>query len=184
MTTISPTSPSATGSPVPGLTISRIRSSLTIMPSRAGVSKAIDAEIGGAERLIGVDAARLDFVLQRFRKRRARHQRALDRGDIAAGAGRRIEQDFQEIRRAAIADRAIGLDQFELRFGIAGTGRDHRAAERARGGIEDEAARRQMIAEGVQHDIAGPEARGEQRPRAAPGIGVRALPARRSGRAR
>ena len=37
------------------------------------------AEIGGAERLKGVDAARFHFVLQRFRKRRARNRRALDR---------------------------------------------------------------------------------------------------------
>ena len=40
VTTISPTSPGATGSPVPGRTISRIRSSLTTMPSCAGVSNA------------------------------------------------------------------------------------------------------------------------------------------------
>src|SRR5271168_3294901 len=40
MTRIAPTSPSATGSPVPGLTISRIKSSLTTMPTRAGVSNA------------------------------------------------------------------------------------------------------------------------------------------------
>ena len=46
--------------------------------------KGNQAEIGGAERLIGIDAARFDLVLQRFRKRRARHQRALDRGDVAA----------------------------------------------------------------------------------------------------
>ena len=116
-----------------------------------------------------------DFVLQRFRKRRAGNQRALDRGDIAAGAAGRVEQDLEEIRRAAVADRAIGLDQFELRLGIAGAGRDHRAAQRARRGIEDEAARRQMIAEGVQHHVAGPEARREQRPRAAPGIGMDGL---------
>ena len=145
------------------------------MPSRAGVSKAIEAEIGGAEGLVGVDAARLDLLLQRFRKGRARDQRALDRGDVAAGRGGGIEQDLQEVRRAAIADRPIGLDQLELRLGIAGAGRDHRAAERARGGIEDEAAGRQMIAEGVEHDVAGTEADGEQRPCAAPGIGLRAF---------
>ena len=129
-----------------------------------------DAKIGGAEGLIGVDAARFYFVLQRFRKRRTRHQRALDRRDIAPGGRSRIEQDFEEIRRAAVADRAVGLDQLELRFGIAGPGRNDRAAERACGGIENEAARRQMIAEGVQHHVAGPKTRGEQRPRAAPRI--------------
>jgi hypothetical protein len=44
------------------------------------------AQVRGAERLIGVDAARLDFLLQRSWKRCARHQRALDRGDVALGA--------------------------------------------------------------------------------------------------
>ncbi|ODM84483.1 hypothetical protein A6X20_02030 [Bradyrhizobium elkanii] len=39
VTTISPMSPGATGSPMLGLTIFRIRSSLTVTLSRAGVSK-------------------------------------------------------------------------------------------------------------------------------------------------
>ena len=59
-------------------------------------------------------------VLQRFREGRAGHQRALDRGDVAAGGCRGIEQDLEEIRRAAIADRAIGLDQLELRSVLPG----------------------------------------------------------------
>ena len=44
----------------------------------------------------------------------------LDRGDIAPGACGGIEQDLKEVRRAATADRAISLDQYELRFGVAG----------------------------------------------------------------
>ena len=133
------------------------------------------AEVGGAERLIGIDAARLHFVLQRFRKRRAGYQRALDRGNVAPGACGGVEQDLQEIRRAAIADRAIGLDQLELLLGIAGAGRNHRAAQRPRRGVENEAAGRQMVAEGIEHDVAGPEARRKQRPRAAPGVGMDGL---------
>jgi len=40
-------------------------------------------EISGAERLIGIDAARFYLVLQRFRKCRAGNQRAPNRRDIA-----------------------------------------------------------------------------------------------------
>ena len=86
------------------------------------------AKIGGAECLAGVDAARLHFFLQRFRKRRAGDQRALDRGYIAPAARSRVQQDLQEVRRAAIADRSVGLDQLELRVGVAGAGRNDRAA--------------------------------------------------------
>ena len=91
------------------------------------------------------------------------------------GACGGVEQDLEEIRRAAVADRAIGLDQLELLLGIAGAGRNHRAAQRPRRGVEDEAAGRQMIAEGVEHDVAGPEAGRKQRPRAAPGVGMSGL---------
>jgi len=83
-----------------------------------------------------------------------------------------VEQDLEEVRRAGIGRRAVGLDQVELLLGVAGAGRDHRAAERAGGGIEDEAARRQVIAEGVVHDVAAAETGGEQRARAVPRIGL------------
>ena len=123
---------------------------------------------------------RFDLLLQRRRKRRAGNHRALDRGDVAVGGDGRIDQNLQEIGRAAIADRAIRFDQFELGFGIAGARRDDGAAERAGGGVEDEAAGRQVIAEGVQHDVARTKAGGKQRACAAPGIGVSGLTARRS----
>ena len=104
-----------------------------------------------------------------------------ERGDVAARGGGRVEQDLEEVRRAAIGDRAEGLDELELLLGVAGPGRDDRAAERARGGIEDEAAGRQVIAEGVEHHVAGAEAGRVQRARAAPRIGLARPPARRSG---
>ncbi len=132
-------------------------------------------EIGGAERLIGIDAARSYFVLQRLRKRRAGHQRALDRGHIAAGARSRIEQDLEEIGGSAITDRAIGLDQLELRVGVAGAGRNYRATQRTGRAIEDEASRGQMIAEGVEHHVARAKPCREHRPRPAPGVGVSGL---------
>src|SRR5439155_98697 len=49
-------------------------------------------------------------------------------------------------------------------------GRNHRASQRPRRGIEDEAAGRLMIAEGIEHHVAGPEARREQRTRPAPWV--------------
>jgi hypothetical protein len=88
-----------------------------------------------------------------------RHQRAFDRGAVSPGAHRRIEQNFEKIRGAAVANRTIGFDQLELGFGITGAGGDHSAAEPPRGRIEDEPARRQMIAEGIQHHVAGAKAR-------------------------
>src|SRR4029077_10492705 len=69
----------------------------------------------------------------------------------------------------------VTCDQADWRVGIAGACRNHGAAERTRRRVEDEAAWRQVIAEGVEHDVAGPEADGEERTRAAPGIGKRAF---------
>src|SRR5581483_5480670 len=85
---------------------------------------------------------------------------------------RRIDQDLQKVRRAAIADRVVSLDQFELRVEIAGTRWNDRATERARGSVENEAAGRDVIAESVQHDVARSKAGRKQRARAPPGIGV------------
>ena len=172
MTTISPTSPDSDG--IAGAGTHDFHDQV-LVDDHAVARRRLErdqAEVGGAERLIGIDAARLHFVLQRFRKGRAGNQRALDRGDVAAGAGGGVEQDLEEIRRAAVADRAIGLDQLELLLGIAGAGRNHRTAQRPRRGVEDEAAGRQMVAEGVEHHVAGPETGRKQRPRAAPGVGV------------
>jgi len=112
------------------------------------------AEIGGAERLIGIDAARFYLLLQRQRKRRADTSARLIE-DTSRRRSRRIEQDFQEIRSAAVADRPIGLDQFELASVLPGPAGDHGATERPGGSIEDEAAGRQMITEGVQDHVAG-----------------------------
>src|ERR1700726_96218 len=72
------------------------------------------AQIGGTESLISINATRLDLVLQRLRKRRAGHQRTLDRRNIPAGARRRVEQDLEKVWRTGVGDRSVSLDQFEL----------------------------------------------------------------------
>src|SRR5581483_7506282 len=112
---------------------------------------------------------------QRRRERGARHQRALDRRDVAAGGSSGIEQDLQKVRRAAVADRTVGLDQLELLLGIAGPGGDDGAAECPRRGVEDETAGCEMIAEGVEHDITRAEADRKQGAGAAPGVVLAAL---------
>ena len=161
VTTTSPTSPSATGSPVPGRTISSSTSSFKHHALARRRLVGDEAEIGGGIGLVGVDAAALDLRLQRRREGRAAHGRLLDRGDILAGGGRRIEQDFQKIRRAGIGHGLQMPDHFELLLGIAGPGRDHRTADRARAGIQHHAARHQMIGKRVQHYVALAEAGGE-----------------------
>jgi len=103
VTTISPTSPSATD-PVPGRTISMIRSSLTTMPSRAEVSNAMSPEIGGAERLIGIDAARFYLVCSDFGNAAPdTSARVIGRRRGRRSTPRRA--GFEEIRRAAVTDR-------------------------------------------------------------------------------
>ena len=82
---------------------------------------------------------------------------------VLARLRRRVEQDLQEIRRADIARRPQMRDRLELLLGIAGAGGDDRAAERVRARLHDEAARREMIGEGIVHDVAG---RGSRRRRA------------------
>ena len=64
------------------------------------MSRTRPCEIGSAERLVGFDAARLDLALERRRECRVGYQCALDRGDVAAGACRCVEQDLQKVRRA------------------------------------------------------------------------------------
>ena len=105
------------------------------------------------------------------------------RGILDAGGLRQVrifasgglDEDLQEVRRAAIGFRTIGLDQLELLLGIAGTCGNDRAAQGPRAGIHDEAARRQMIAEGVEHHVAPAKARCEQRAREPPVISRLAL---------
>ena len=61
-------------------------------------------------------------------------------------------------------------DRLDLLLGVAGAGGNDGAAERMRPGLHDEAARRKMIGKRVVHDLAAPEAGGEQRPRRPPAI--------------
>jgi hypothetical protein len=91
-----------------------------------------DAELGGGVALQHRDAAAAEFVAQRSRQCRARNQRTLDRGRVLAGLLGGVEQDFQEVRRAHVTGRLELRDRLELLLGVAGTGRDHGAAERHR----------------------------------------------------
>ena len=61
-------------------------------------------------------------------------------------------------------------DRRELLFGVPGAGGNHRATERVRARFQHEAPGSQVIGKAVVHDVAGPEAGGEQRARRAPEI--------------
>ena len=90
-----------------------------------------DAELGGGVALQHRDAARGEFLPQRGRQRRAGNEAAPERGGLAGLLGG-VEQDLQKVRRADIASRLEMRDRLELLLGIAGAGRDDRAAERMR----------------------------------------------------
>src|SRR5690349_18123986 len=53
---------------------------------------------------------------------------------------------------------------------IAGTGRDHRAAERERARLEHRAGRREEVGESVDHAVAGAKPAGEEAARGAPPV--------------
>ena len=107
---------------------------------------------------------------KRLREGGAGDERLLDAGRVAAGLLGGVEQDLEEVRRAAIGGGAEGRDHLELLLGVARSGRDDDAAERAGSRIHDEAARHEMIAEGVQHHVALAETHGMERARGAPGV--------------
>jgi hypothetical protein len=67
------------------------------------------------------------------------------------------------------------FDQVELLLGVAGAGRNHHAADRARARVEDEAAGRQVIGKRVEHQVAGAQAGSKERAARAPGIVVPAF---------
>src|SRR3954462_12666460 len=56
------------------------------------------AEIGGAERLVRIDATRPDLFLQRLRKCSTGNRCTFNRTAIPTGTRTRIEQDFEKIR--------------------------------------------------------------------------------------
>ena len=107
-----------------------------------------------------MDAAPLHLRAQARGQRAARDHRLADRGGVDAGGGGLVEQDLQEIGRAGIGGRLELLHGLQGLFGIAGTGGDHRAAQRHRAALHDEGARRQMVGEAVEHDVAAHEACG------------------------
>ncbi len=66
-------------------------------------------------------------------------------------------------------------DRLDLHLGVADASRDRGAAERREPRLENEGAGREVIGEGIVHDIARPEAGGEERARHAVDVPVMAL---------
>ena len=129
-----------------------------------------EAEIGRGIGLIRRNAAGGDVVLQRFRKRGAGHERFFERRRPAAPRFVSVEKDLQEIGRAAIGDGPKGRDHRELLLGAARSRRNDGAVEGARRRVHDEAGRHEVVAERVEHDVAGSKAGGIQRACASPRI--------------
>ena len=80
------------------------------------------------------------------------------RGDV----GRLRALSSRIFRKSGVPDIAARPqtgDRLELLLGIARAGGDDRAAERMRAALHDVAARRQMVGEAVQHDVARAKAR-------------------------
>ena len=180
VTTTSPTSPGATGSPVPGMDqlendplVDHHAFAKLALRARALISD--DADIRGAVALQHAEPAAAEFGAQRRRQGFRPDQRLLQRGNVAALARRAVEQDLEEGRRPDIADRPQIGDRAQLLLGLAGAGRDHRAAERLGAALDHRARRGQMIREGVVHEIAGAKPGGEEGPREAPVIRPPAL---------
>ena len=142
------------------------------MPGRRAPSGAVglvgdDSEIGGGVGLARLDAGALELGAQGWRQRRAGHQRLVQRRDVGAGGARLVEHDLEEVRRAAIDAGPEMRDRRDELFGIAGTGGDHRAAERQRAAFEDPPAGRQVIGKAIDDDLArGDAGRGESLGRA------------------
>ena len=134
-----------------------------------------DADIGGAVALQDREPAAAEFAAQRRRQGFGRDQRLFQRGNVGALARRPVEQDLQKRRRADIADRLQIGDRPQLLLGLAGAGRDDRAAKRFGGALDHRAGRGQMVGKGVVHEIAGAKPGGKERPREAAVIGAPAF---------
>ena len=90
-------------------------------------------------------------------------------------SSRLLEDDLQERRRAGVAGRPQIGDGLHLQFGLADAGREHRAAERARAGLENDAGRREVIGEVLWTRSPARNAGRVQRAREAPVIAAVAL---------
>ena len=74
-----------------------------------------------------------------------------------------------------IGDRLQISDRAQLLLGLAGAGRDHRAAERLRRALGHRPGRGQMVGEGIVDEVAGAEAGGVEGARHAEEIGASGL---------
>ena len=129
-----------------------------------------DAEFGGGVALQDGDPAVCEVCAQRRRQRRAGDEATLDRGHVLARLLRRVEQDFEKIRRAGISGRLEMRDRLHLLLGVADAAGNDCAAERMRPRLENESAGRQVISESVVHDVARAKPGGKQRTRRIPPV--------------
>ena len=95
-----------------------------------------------------------ELFAQRGRQCGTRYKAPLDRGRSLPAILRRIEQDLEEVRRPDISRRPIMRDRIELLLGIADAAWNDGATKRVRAGFEDKATGREMIREGIVHDLA------------------------------
>jgi hypothetical protein len=100
-----------------------------------------------------------------------------DRGEVEADELVALLEDrLEEIRCAGIAARAELRRGARLHLGVAGAGREDRAAEGARAALQHHPRGREVVGKAVVQQLAGAEPRGEQRAGEAPvvgGVGLR-----------
>ena len=129
------------------------------------------SQIGSAVALVELDAARLQPLAQRCRQRLAGDQPLAQAADVLAQFVGLLQDDVEEGRCAGVADRTQIGDRPHLQLGLADSGREHRAAQRLGAGFEHVAGRREVIGEGVVHQLAAPETGGVHGAGEAPVIG-------------
>ena len=68
-----------------------------------------------------------------------------------------MKKDPQEARRAGVAGGAEAGSDADLKVGLPGAGGDDDAARRAQARIEHETARREVVRQCIEDDVAGDE---------------------------
>ena len=159
VTTTSPTSPSATGSPVPGRTISTITSSSSDQAFARRRLVGDHAQIGGGIGLIGGDAARREHL----RTAAAGRPRRTPAPCSATTRRRRSSSAFSSMMLAGstacrhsqpAAGRPSPAPAFRSARRRPGRPGSPGAAHR----LDHEAGRRHVVGEAVVHQVAGAEA--------------------------
>ena len=133
------------------------------------------ADIGRGVALVDRHAAFGEPVAQAGRKGLAADQALDQTAHVGAAFLRLLDQDAQEARGTQVALRAQFGDGLQLLLGLAGAGREHRAADSVRARFHDERTGRHVVAEGVVHQVAGAKACREQGTGGAPVVARRAL---------